>query len=317
MNGRGFNIVTTILFVVAAISHTFILHDEISSTSNSGLCLPSCNMWFDNRWWSAILNIACIVAIGYMLKHLNSLHGFIRANAAIALSSFMLLEIANPCISSYFFEGTAMLVVTTVSAYIIFSTYHRHTSQRSIFLAFALLSFYTMFQFSAIYLMAVFFLSFIQMRVMHLRGFIAMLMGIITPYWIVLGLGLVTFDSFAIHEMHNAWQTIVTQHPFVIIITCSATALAALVLMMQNMMRIISYNAKRRACNGLFSTLAITTIIMMCVDYTNVITYLPTLNLCLAIQVGHAFTTSNNDRRYIPILALCAICIGMHIYNSL
>ena len=245
-----------------------------------------------------------------MLKYLNRLHGFIRANAAISLSIFLLLEIATPGITSHFYEGTAMLVVTITSAYILFSNYHERISQRSTYLVFALIGFYAMFQFTALYLVVVFFLGFVQMRVMRLRNFIAMVLGLLTPYWIAYGFGIITSDSFTLPQIGAALDV---QWPQ--IATCAISALLTIILMTSNMMHIISYNAKRRACNGFFSVLTVFTIVIACIDYNNLLIYLPLLNLCLSIQVGHAFTISNNDRRYIPTAALCLVCIGAYIYN--
>lgn len=307
--GRNFNVIATLVFIVAIILNMSIGYDV--KVGSNGWCLPSCGLWLDQGGLlSTILNAACIIAVGYMLKYLNRLHGFIRANAAISLSIFLLLEIATPGITSHFYEGTAMLVVTITSAYILFSNYHERISQRSTYLVFALIGFYAMFQFTALYLVIVFFLGFVQMRVMRLRNFIAMVLGLLTPYWIAYGFGIITSDSFTLPQIGAALDV---QWPQ--IATCAISALLTIILMTSNMMHIISYNAKRRACNGFFSVLTVFTIVIACIDYNNLLIYLPLLNLCLSIQVGHAFTISNNDRRYIPTAALCLVCIGAYIYN--
>ena len=309
LGGRGLNFIVLGILVVAVILNASS-GCGVDVAGDIGWCMPSCGEWLEQGALSAIVNAACIVAAGYLLRHLNHLHGFIRANASISLSAFLLLEIATPGVVSYFYEGTAMLVVTVVMAYILFGTYHERISQRSTYLAFALVGFYAMFQFSALYLAVVLFLGFVQMRVMRLRNFIAMLLGVLTPYWIAYGFGAITVDSFAVPPLGEPLD-----EPWPLIATCAVTALVTLILMMSNMVRIISYNAKRRACNGFFSVLTVATIIMACVDYNNLLVYLPLLNLCLSLQVGHAFTISNNSRRYIPALALCAVCLGVYVYN--
>lgn len=314
LGGRGFNVVVTLLLVLLGVVYAFFA-DETIFVNDSGLCLPSCNLWFGKGWMPFFVNAGCVVAIGYMLKHLNRLHGFIRADASMALSAFMLLEIATPGVIAWLFEGTVMLLVVLLSAYLVFNTYHKRLSQRSVFLVFFVLSLYSMFQCSALYLVIVAFLGFIQMQVMRLRGLIATLLGLLTPYWIFYGFGIISLEDFRIPEMYNLWFSSYSVGSWMIVATCGLTALATLMLMTTNMVKIISYNAKRRACNGFFSVLTIATIIMAGVDYTNIFTYLPTLNLCLAIQVGHAFTMSGNERRYIPILVLCAVCLGLFVYN--
>lgn len=314
LEGRGFNVVAAVMLAVAAMVCIALGNYRVSDV-DSGWCLPSCNLWIGGGWLSMLLNVACVISMGYLLKLLNRLHGFIRANASIALSVFLMLEIATPVVLANFFEGTAVLVVVAVGASLLFDTYDQRVSQRSVFLVSALLSFYTMFQFMSLYLIAVFMLGFMQMRVLRLRGFVAMLLGLFTPYWILYGFGIISFSDFNLPEVRPVWQ--LTDVSWQLVITCAATAFATLSLMMSNMMRIISYNAKRRACNGFFSVLTIATIVMMCIDSSNAISYLPTLNLCFAVQAGHAFTISNNEKRYILILALFALCLGMYIYNIL
>ena len=314
IGGRSLNVAVTFLIVLAGVVYV-VFADETIFVNDTGLCLPSCNLWLGSGWMSFFLNVCCIVAVGYMLKHLNRLHGFIRADASVALSAFMLLEMASPSVVACFYEGTMMLLVVLLSAYLLFDTYHRRLSQRSIFLVFFLLSLYSMFQCSALYLVAVAVLGFIQMQVMRFRGMIATLLGLVTPYWIFYGFGIISFDDFRLPEIYNSWFVLHSVDSWVVVATCGLTALVALILMATSMVKIISYNAKRRACNGFFSVLTIATVIMSGVDYANIFTYLPTLNLCLAIQVGHAFTISSNERRYIPVLVLCAVCLGLYVYN--
>ena len=101
--GRSFNVIATLVFIVAIILNMSIGYDV--KVASNGWCLPSCGLWLDQGGLlSTILNAACIIAVGYMLKYLNRLHGFIRANAAISLSIFLLLEIATHWITSNFYE---------------------------------------------------------------------------------------------------------------------------------------------------------------------------------------------------------------------
>lgn len=312
LESRSFNAVAVGILVAVAIIYV-AMGGSLACNGNNGMFFPSCNLWLSPGAVSMLLNVACIVAAGYWLKHLNRLYGFIRANATVSLSAFLMLQIATPAITGNFHDGTLMLVVVSAAAYMLFDTYQRRFSSRSIFMVFALLGFYAMFQFTALYLTAVFFIGFMQMRVMGLKGFIAMLLGLLTPYWICYGFGIILPDDFNVPGVKAAWN--IEDVSWVLVATCAVSVLATLLLMMSNMMRIISYNAKRRACNGFFTVLTITTIIMMILDSANVTSYMPTFNLCFAVQVGHAFTISNSDRRYIPMLALYAACLGLCVYN--
>ncbi len=312
LESRSLNVIAAVMLLIVAIVYAFS-GCEPAGNGNSGSFFPSCNLWISSTTLSLLLNVACIIAAGYLLKHLNRLHGFIRADATIALSSFFMLQIATPVVTGYFSEATLMLIVVITSAHMLFATYHQRAATRSIFMVFAMLGFYAMFQFMALYLLAVFFIGFVQMRVMNLKGVIATLLGLLTPYWICYGFGIISFADFHLPDITTAWN--IADVSWRLVATCALSALATLLLLASNAMRIIGYNAKRRACNGFFTVLTITTIIMMAIDSANVTAYMPTFNLCFAVQVGHAFTINNNDKRYIPMLALYAACLGLCVYN--
>ncbi len=154
-----------------------------------------------------------------------------------------------------------------------------------------------------------------QMRVMNFKGLLAMLLGLATAPWITFGFGIISLDNISTPEMRNVWEVLDKEQSLSLITMTAATAIFALMLMATNMFRLISYKAQRRAYNGFFSVLTIATIIMSCADYTNVLNYLPVLNLCFAIHAGHSFTINNFDKRYIAILVLLAACCTAYIYN--
>ena len=316
LNGKYFNIVIIALFMASAIYY-FVSGRTISHVNVSGLFFPSSNLWLENYpAMSLLLNMTCIISVGYLLKLLNSIYGFIRSHTAITLSVFIMLEMSNPHITTQFFDGTALCLLVTVLTFIMFDSYQRRRSCHSIYGTFALLGFYSMFQYSCLYLIPVYILGYMQMRVMNFKGLLAMLFGIATAPWIAFGFGLISFNDISTPEMRNVWEVLDKGQSLSLIIMSAATILFALIQMAANMFRLISYKAQRRAYNGFFSVLTIATIIMACVDYTNMLNYLPVLNLCFAIHAGHSFTINNNfDKRYIAILVLLAACCTAYIYN--
>lgn len=315
LNGKYFNIATIILFVASAIYY-FCSGLTITHVNNSGPFFPSSNLWLEGYpVLSLLLNMGSIIAIGYLLKLLNSIYGFIRSHTAITLSVFILLEMSNPHITTQFFDGTALCLLVTMLTFIMFDSYQQRHSCYSIYGSFVLLGLYSMFQYSGLYLIPVYILGFMQMRVMNFKGLLAMLLGLATAPWITFGFGLITFDNISIPEMRNVWEVLDKEQSLSLITMTAATAVFALMLMATNMFRLISYKAQRRAYNGFFSVLTIATIIISCVDYTNVLNYLPVLNLCFAIHAGHSFTINNFDKRYIAVFVLLAACCTAYIYN--
>ena len=267
-----------------------------------------------------MLNIAGILATGAMLYMLNKTFSFIRSVTAVNVSTFLMLEAANPYLSAGASQGTLLCIVVMAATFIMFNAYNRRDSQRSIYLTFALLMLGSMFQYSCAFLIPVFILGFMQMRAMTLKGFLAMGVGLLTPPWILFGLGILSFSTFEISSTPNVWEGLPDRQMWTLLVAAIASVVLVLALMALNLMHIYSYKTQIRAYNGFFSILALATIIMMAVDYDAILSYLPLLNCCLAIQMAHTFTISTHPRRFIAVallLVACAASYSLFLTNSL
>ena len=223
-------------------------------------------------------------------------------------SVFLLLMMANPFVCTQLNAGTVLLLVAVVSMFVMFSTYQRKgTSQRSVYIIFALLSLCCMFQYAFIVLVVTFVVGLLMMRGIDFRGIIAMLLGLATPFWIGLGLGLVDVHTAMLPEIETIWKQLQGNQMQLVIASTAVVAVLAVVLMIANMFTILNYRLQIRVYNSFFLVLTVVAIGMMCIDYRNMMIYVPLLNWCLAIQVAHAFTINNTlTRRYIPVLLLIA-----------
>ena len=257
-------------------------------------------------------NVACIIVAGSLLYFLNKSFSFIRAVTTINVSVFMMLEAACPYLTAGSPKGPLMSLVMLASAFILFSSYNRRNAQRSIFITFAILMLGSVIHYACLYLIPVFMLGFMQMRVMNIKGFLAMGVGLITPLWIMLGSGLVAPEELSLPVMQNVWTMLSDHESWSLLAVVVASALLLVGLMIVNLIQIYSYKTQIRAYNGFFSVLSVATMIMMAADYGNILSYLPVLNCCLAVQVAHTFTISTNPRRFIGILLLIASCAASY-----
>ena len=83
--------------------------------------------------------------------------------------------------------------------------------------------------------------------------------------------------------------------------------------MMTNLLTIMNYRLQTRVYNSFIMTLTLVTIAMMCIDYRNMMIYVPLLNWCVAIQVTHTFTINRHFlRRYILVIAILAAAFGVY-----
>jgi len=174
-----------------------------------------------------------------------------------------------------------------------------------------------MFQYTFVYLIPVFFIGFLQMRAMYIRSALAMLFGLVTPFWIVLGLGIIGLEDLHAPQLANVWEHLGVEQYRNVIILLSVTAFVTIVLLIANVLQIINYKMQVRAYNGFFLVLTILTMIVMAVDFDNVMVYFPVLNLCLSIQIAHSFTIQKYLRRYIPYLLFVLSCLGVFVWRVL
>ena len=129
-------------------------------------------------------------------------------------------------------------------------------------------------------------------------------------------MGIVSPGEITLPEMQNVWSLLSSGESWLLLTVVIASAVLLVALMIVNLMQIYSYKTQIRAYNGFFSVLSIATMIMMAADYGNILSYLPVLNCCIAVQVAHTFTMSDNPRRFgiVLLLAACVASYGIFYY---
>ncbi len=304
-NGRKFLTVMVVAYLLltawAAMSGKIII-----SHAGGGTFFPSPEALITDRMASWAVNSVCTLAIGALLITLNRMFNFVRAYTVSYASVFLLLQLGNPMASVQFYVGTALCLVLVGASFVLMSEYqNKQHSQRSVFIAFALISFCCMFHYSFFFLTPVMLIGFMQMRAMNFRGLIAMLLGLLTPYWIAIGLGLVNPANFVLPHLSTIFTVVASEAlPHVDVATAAIVAVLTVVLTAINMFTTYNYRLQIRMYNAFFAVLAMLAILAMCVDYNHIATYVSVLNLCLAIQVAHTFTISTALRRYLLVVIL-------------
>ncbi len=304
-NGRKFLSVMVIAYLLltawAAMSGKIVI-----SHAGGGTFFPSPEALITHRMASWAVNSACVLAVGALLITLNRMFNFVRAYTVSYASVFLLLQLGNPIASVQFYVGTALCLVLMGASFVLMSEYqNKQCSQRSVFIAFALISFCCMFHYSFIFLAPVMLIGFMQMRALNLRGLIAVLLGIVTPYWIAIGLGLVNLSDFMLPHLSTIFTVVISEAlPHVDVVTAAVVSVITAVLTVVNLFTTYNYRLQIRMYNAFFAVLAMLSILAMCVDYNHMATYVPVLNLCLAIQVAHTFTISTAMRRYLLVVVL-------------
>ncbi len=261
------------------------------------------------------VNTVCVFAIVGLTVLLNKTYTFIREVTFIYGSTFLALQLACPFASTQFSTGTGLCLLTLMAQHVMFSTYQqKQVSQQRVFLVFFLVSVCSLFQYAFLALVVPFFIGFLQMRAINFRGVMAAVFGLVTPFWLAIGLGLVDPMSAMPPAYGQALMVLGARQIPVILIGLAIVGVFTFIFIIINVLKIMSYRLQLRVYNSFYLVLALFSIVMMAIDYRNFFVYLTLLNYCFSIQVAQAYTIhSNVPRRYIFMVLFMLTCAASHI----
>ncbi len=263
------------------------------------------------------ISLLLTVATGAGMIMINRQFNLLRTTSLFFAGLFMVMCGATPGVFTGGLTPALLAATVTCSIWIMFTLYNERRSDRRIFLAFTLLSAGAILDWAFLFYIPVFIAGIGQMRIFRFKKILAAIIGIITPWWIALGLGLVPVPRIPhifftppamLAETPGGW-------PFL-----SAVALTLAIGFFTgsiNLLRILGFNARSRAINGLLSITGIATGVFAIVNFTHIATYVILLNVTVAFQVGHFFRATVNRRGYIFVLALLVAYTGLYIWSIL
>lgn len=312
-NGKSFMLLCAMALVaVTAVSLT--LGIEPSSIQGEGLFFSLRGTLIDRGPVSAAINVLCLLATGGIMLALNKVFTFVRSMTRLFVSAFFLLMLSNPSGLVSFNAGTLLCLITAVTLMQLFASFQDSHAQRSIFLIFALIATGTMFHYGFLALVPVYLLGFANMRVLDFKGVLAMLIGLVTPFWIVLGLGIVSLSDAHLPQWFLMERPVMTLQFGMTL----ATSILGVILMVMNLFTIMNYRMQPRVYNIFLMTMLVMVIIVLCFDYHDLAVFLPLLNLMVAVQLAQAHTLGASFHyRYVLILLFTGICLAVAAYSLL
>ena len=255
-----------------------------------GFCLPSPNLWNlpPAIGWS--VNTFLLLACAGAWVFLNKEFTLVKGTDHISLVSFLLLVGSNPICTDHLTTGSILLSVTVLCLSILFGASHERNCTQQIFVIYTFLSVGSMFQYAFLPMMAVFLIAAIIMKTMRAKEVMAMLLGIIAPYWVAVGLGLVAPDSFHLPTVSFMFNYFVpSAGNIALIVNIGFSLILAIVLWLSNSVVIFAGNKETRARNNVVSLLVFTSVLFVIFDFNNMAAYLPVFYFALAVQIGNLF----------------------------
>lgn len=309
LNGRTFAVLMGVLLALtAAVAVTTGL--TLTPDVEKGVLFSINEKLIASPWLSMAVNVAAIVSTALLMQLLNKLFSFVKSFTFVGVATFFLLQLATPITTSSLNTGSVLVLMLAVGALVLFGCYQDKQAQGPIFLIMCALSFGVMLHWPVLVLIPTFLLGFAYLRAMNWRGMLAAAIGLFTPFWIVLGLGLATPADFHLPEIDPMWDAIDLEHVRLLVGWVAFTLVLAIVTTAMNLFAIYNYRLQLRVYNTFFVMTTLLAVIAMCIDYHNLTSYLPMVNLCLSVQIAHAFTISKFPKRHFLLIALAVACIA-------
>ncbi len=258
------------------------------------------------------VNIVIIFIMAFVTRRYNVLRSVTKLPGAM----YVVMMLATPSLMMYLYPGLLLCLGVVVSMWLLFASYDSPYSTRSVFMVFLILSGMSSIDYAFVLYIPVFVLGIAQMRMFHLRSIIAMLMGIATPWIILLGLGIISPDALRMPDV-LAYTVPEQGVNFTIMLGVGIfTAICGVGAWLQGLMKMLSYNAKSRSMLSLIFMTMFMTIFASAVDFDHLTIYLPLLNCCAALELGHVFgTVYRRGKAHYVVLGIMAVYLLVYAWR--
>lgn len=279
---------------------TLFLFPEIRLEGSYGIAFPSPNLWPGSVPSSWIMNSVMVLAVAPIMIFCNKKYNFVQGGGMALPSSFIILICGNPFLTRYFCASTLLLIVNCFALWILFDTYKKRNATPDFFVIATLISLGSMVQYAFLPMTIVYLGGGFIMKSLKIKEFLAFLLGLIAPYWVGIGFGIIPLSSLQMPEWVNIFSYL--GHDFdlaVMLISTGILFLCAAILSLNNAVRLYAGNTKIRCLNNAVNLLGYVSALCMVVDFNNTTTYLGVLYLWIAVQTGNLFALHKIHRPHI------------------
>lgn len=271
----------------------------------------------DRQWWSwTTIALWIVTAMGMVLVN----RGFhLLHTGSVTFASLFLALQASSSLTRPDAQVPVGIFVTTVCVgglAVMYSMYWDSSYTRRLMLLCMLLGALAMINPVFAVLWLTFTFATAVVRALVGRTFLAIVAGLLLPFWIFAGFWPAEFlqlgrETVAGHYLVAGRAAVGTGENAAVI----AALVIALGLGALNQVRLFSRNAHTRAQNDVLSLLTLSAAGMCIFDGNSVSLYLPLLNCCAAFQAGRFLRMRLGQRGYIAPLIVSAACLVLYFMS--
>ena len=279
----------------------------VKGWSGQWLFFPEVNLFY---------GIAANVGLAFLMVSVIGRYNLLRSMTKLPATLFLMMQLATPVMLTFFSTGLLLCAGVMACMLLMYESYNDSKATRHVFLTFFLLSLGSTVDYGFLVYIPVFWLALAQMRILDLRSILAMLMGLVTPWILLFGFGIIDVSQLQWPMYSRLTVPFVTLRGTTFIGAALLTAFIAAAAWVQNIIKFLSYNAHSRALLSLLTVLMYVSILASVVDYSHLVAFLPIINMCAAMQLGHLFgVVYTMKRSYIAILCIIGLYLLIYIWR--
>lgn len=255
-----------------------------------GLVFSSPALWDIPRPWGEVINVAVIGLCAPACWLINKSFSLLKSSLPFWALFYLPLTCANPLVSGSLTGNALTLPTVLIMLPVLFVSYRKPNATRSVFFTATCISVGSMFQQAFLPLFVALVLSCLVIQVLRFKELMAMILGLVAPYWVLLGFGVIGLDSFHAPHLSNIFTDSVAPHIYPVVVGYGFLLFLALLLALNNGMKLYAGNAQIRSYNNVINVFGLTAVVAMLFDIDNITAYTGVFNLWVGLQFGNLFT---------------------------
>lgn len=301
---------------VAMSAIVFLLGSSQPLSGDLGTCLPSPNNWDLIPLASWVINITLLLGTAAGLHIANKNYSFIPGADPILPGLFMLMTASIPWVCGLLTSSTILCSVLLIALCVLFSAFRQSNATQEIFMVATLMSLGSMIQYAFLFMTLPLIVIALMFKCFRIREALALLLGLFAPYWVGLGLGLISPENLTIPQFSNLFSGYAPKGVlFTGLINLAITGIITLILSLYNSVKLYAGNSRRRLFNMSFNVLGLACVACMVFDFNNLTAYLATFYMTAAVQFAGFFALWNIRRPWVWTLIICSIYLTLFIVS--
>lgn len=260
--------------------------------------------------WASALMLLAVVAIMY---HINRRYNILRTTRIVYAGLFMVMCGAAPAPESESVLSALLAAVILASLSLFYLLYNRPRDRRKVLLVGVMLGATMLLHRAAILYLPVFIIGLTQMRIFNIRSVAALIIGLLTPPWILWAIFDVSFDFHISVWRESPLEFFSEPSMWPPLAAEIITLLAGFFMGMMVLIKVFTLNARARALNGFLALLAVASGLFILVDYENLYFYITILNALVAFQIAHFFRLNRHRSGYLSVTILLLAYIAIYL----